>query len=188
MVSHWEQLSIFTNTHKHTHTHTYIHTYMKVKVKVAQFCPTLWAIHSMEFSRPEYWSRQPFPYPGNLSNPGIEPGSPVQADSLPTELSGKPTQFRVFSFNQWERDGAMVKTLPASCRRGKRFLDMEIPWSGKWQPAPVFLPGKSHRQRILVGYSPWGRIQSDSWMTEHSTQWGRESVVGLLHLDIFGRV
>ena len=42
---------------------------------------------SMGFSRQEYWSGLPFPSPGDLSNPGIEPGSPaLQADSLPTEL------------------------------------------------------------------------------------------------------
>ena len=41
----------------------------------------------MEFSRQEYWSGSPFPSPGDLPNPGIEPGSPaLQADSLPTEL------------------------------------------------------------------------------------------------------
>ena len=39
-----------------------------------------------------------------------------------------------------------------------------IPWSRKWQPTPVFLPGKLHGQRSLVGYSPWGRRESD--MTE----------------------
>ena len=33
---------------------------------------------------------------------------------------------------------------------------MKIPWRKKWQPSPVFLPGKSHGQRSLVGYSPWG--------------------------------
>ena len=32
----------------------------------------------------------------------------------------------------------------------------------KWQPAPVFLPGKSQGQRNLVGYSPWGRKESDT--------------------------
>ena len=32
----------------------------------------------------------------------------------------------------------------------------KISWRRKWQPTPVFLPGKSHRQRSLVGYSPWG--------------------------------
>ena len=34
----------------------------------------------------------------------------------------------------------------------------------QWQPTPVFLPGKSHGQRNLVGYSPWGHKQSN--MTE----------------------
>ena len=33
----------------------------------------------------------------------------------------------------------------------------KIPWRMKWQPTPVFLPGKSHGQRSLVSYSPWGR-------------------------------
>ena len=38
----------------------------------------------------EYWSGQPVPSPGDLPNPGIEPGFPaLQADSLPTELPGK---------------------------------------------------------------------------------------------------
>ena len=44
----------------------------------------------MEFSRPEYWSGQPFPSPRDLPDPGIEPRSPaLQVDSLPAELSGK---------------------------------------------------------------------------------------------------
>ena len=45
----------------------------------------------MGFSRQEYWSGLPFPWPGDLPNPEIEPGSPVsQADSLLIELQGKP--------------------------------------------------------------------------------------------------
>ena len=45
---------------------------------------------SMEFSRQEYWSGLSFPS-GNLSDPGIKPGSPVlQADCLPSEPPGKP--------------------------------------------------------------------------------------------------
>ena len=44
---------------------------------------------SMGFSRQEYWSGLPFPSPGHLPDPGIEPRSPaLQADSLPTELPG----------------------------------------------------------------------------------------------------
>ena len=43
------------------------------------------------FSRQEYWSGLPFPSPGDLPNPGIEPGSPtLQADALPSEPPGKP--------------------------------------------------------------------------------------------------
>ena len=38
--------------------------------------------------------------------------------------------------------------------------DEKIPWRRKWQPTPVFLPGKSHGQRSLVGYSPWGSQKS----------------------------
>ena len=38
----------------------------------------------------------------------------------------------------------------------------KIPWRRKWQPTPVFLPGESHGQRILVGYSPRGRKESDT--------------------------
>ena len=46
---------------------------------------------SMGFSRQEYWSGLPFPSPGDLPDPGIQPGSPaLQADSLPSELPGKP--------------------------------------------------------------------------------------------------
>ena len=44
----------------------------------------------MGFSRPEYWSGEPFPSSGNVPNPGIKPTSlALQADSLPTELSVK---------------------------------------------------------------------------------------------------
>ena len=35
-------------------------------------------------------------------------------------------------------------------------LGQEDPWRRKWQPTAVFLPGKSHGQRSLAGYSPWG--------------------------------
>ena len=44
-------------------------------------------------------------------------------------------------------------------------LDREIPWSMNWEPIPVFLPGKSHGQRNVVGYGPWGHKELDT--TEH---------------------
>ena len=49
------------------------------------------------------------------------------------------------------------KELICQCRRhGFNPQVGKIPWRRKWQPIPVFLPGKSHRQRRLAGYSPWG--------------------------------
>ena len=51
------------------------------------------------------------------------------------------------------------------CRRVKRLgfspWIRKIPWSRKWQPIPVLLPGKFHGWRTLEGYSPWGHKKSD---------------------------
>ena len=41
-------------------------------------------------------------------------------------------------------------------------LSRLVIWRRKWQPTPVFLPGKFHGQRSLVGYNPWGRRESDT--------------------------
>ena len=38
----------------------------------------------------------------------------------------------------------------------------KILWGRKWQPTPVLLPGKSHGQRSIVSYSPWGLKESDT--------------------------
>ena len=71
---------------------------MKVKVKSlspVQLFVTPWTVAyqappSMGFSRQECWSGLPFPSPGDLPDPGIEPGSPtLQADALPSEPPGK---------------------------------------------------------------------------------------------------
>jgi len=52
----------------------------------------------MGFSRQEYWSGLPFPSPGDLPDPGIEPLSPEFADRFfTTELPGKPKACREFS-------------------------------------------------------------------------------------------
>ena len=64
-------------------------------------------------------------------------------------------------------DSSVVKEFAFKCRR-RRFNSWvrKIPWSRKWQPTPVFLPGKFHGQRSLAGYSPWGHKESDT--TEHT--------------------
>ena len=65
------------------------------------------------------------------------------------------------------------KEFSSQCRRhGFNPWVGKIPWSRKWQPTLVPLPGKSHEQRSVVSYSPWGRKELD--MTErlntHSDQ------------------
>ena len=60
--------------------------------------------------------------------------------------------------------GSVVKESACQSRSGRRcgFYPWvgKIPWRRKRQPAPVLLPGKSHGQRSLAGYSPWGRQES----------------------------
>ena len=53
--------------------------------------------------------------------------------------------------------GSAVKTPPANAGDpGSSSRVVKIPWTRKWQPAPVFMPGKAHGQRSLVGYGPKG--------------------------------
>ena len=60
--------------------------------------------------------------------------------------------------------GANGKEPACQCRRRKRRgFDpwvWKIPWRRAWQLTPVFLPGESHGQRGLAGYSPWGLRES----------------------------
>ena len=53
--------------------------------------------------------------------------------------------------------GKKKKKPSCQCRRCKSNPWVgKSPWKRKWQPTPVFLPGKSHGQRSQAGYSPWG--------------------------------
>ena len=60
--------------------------------------------------------------------------------------------------------GAELKTLPANAGGAKDAGSIpgwgRFPWSKKWQPTPVFLPGKSHGQRSLAGAGSWGHSQT----------------------------
>ena len=127
----------------------------------------------MEFSRPEYWSWVLFPSPGDLPNSGIEPWSlALQPDALLSEPPGKPKNtgmgslsllqgiFLTQKFNQGLLNcfpgGSDGKSICMQCGRpGFDSWVGKIPWRRKWQSTSVLLPGKSHGQRSLVGYSPW---------------------------------
>ena len=68
---------------------------------------------SMRFSRQGYWSGLPFSSPGDIPNPGIEPrSSALQADSLPTELQGKPSEFTHVACKD-KKELTMMKSVPS---------------------------------------------------------------------------
>jgi len=54
-------------------------------------------------------------------------------------------------------DGSVVKNLLANVGDMGPIPGQEEPPEKEWKPTPEFLPGKSHGQRSLAGYSPWGR-------------------------------
>ena len=67
--------------------------------------------------------------------------------------------------------GTVVKN-PSACQCRRHEFDPwveKIPWRRKWQPTPVYLPGKFHGLRRLVGYSSWGCKESDTTELLHFT-------------------
>ena len=61
-----------------------------------------------------------------------------------------------------------------TCLCRKRGFDPwvgKIPWRRKWPLTPVFLPGKFHGQRSLVGYSPWSRKELDTTEQLNNVSW-----------------
>ena len=68
------------------------------------------------------------------------------------------------------------KNLPAVQETRVLSLGQEDPCRKKWQPTPVFLPGESHGQRRLAGYSPWGHTESLD-----TTEKGKLNLIGKLN-------
>ena len=62
-------------------------------------------------------------------------------------------------WHQWQESTCQCRRLKR--RRFDPWVG-KIPWSRKWLPTPVFLPGESHGQRSIVGYTPWGHKASDT--------------------------
>ena len=69
--------------------------------------------------------------------------------------------------NSWLVALTSSKEPACQCRRQKRHKFSpwfrKIPWRRTWRPTPEFLPGESHGQRSLEGYSPWGRRVGHDW-------------------------
>ena len=71
-------------------------------------------------------------------------------------------------------DGSAVKNPPAVQEMWVNPWIDKIPWRREWYPIPVFVPGESHGERSLVGYSPWGckRVRHN-WATKQQQCWQR---------------
>jgi len=97
---------------------------------------------SLDSGRPGSWS-------DIVSGCVCETGIRLASEGLPWWLSGKEStcQCRRHGFDPWV---------------GK------IPQRRKQQPTPVFLPGKSHGQKRLAGYSPWGHRVRHDWEHTHT--------------------
>ena len=99
------------------------------------------------------------------------PGSTLQANrsrGLPSQLSQERIclQCRKPGFDPWVEN---------------------IPWRRKWQPTPVFLPGESHGQRSLMGYSPWGHKESETTLKLNHSR-SRASLSSCLYIILLSPV
>ena len=68
--------------------------------------------------------------------------------------------FVLLDFFQYLLSYLVAQGKESACQCRRRWFDpwvRKTPWRRKWQPTPVFLPGESHGQKILVDYSPQGR-------------------------------
>ena len=90
----------------------------------------------------------------NLTKTDLTSGKKL---GLPRWLSGKESacQCRRWVFNPWV---------------------WKIPWRRKWQPAIVFLPGKSHRQKSLVDFCPWGHKRVRHSLTTKQQQQQQQQI------------
>ena len=160
---------IHSCTHAYGYTHTYTHTHTcRFAVYVTHSCltlcdPHLWTVARqaplpMKFSRQEYWSELPFPPPGDLSNLGIEPTSPVsptlQADSFPTEPSGNTHTHTHTSMNIQNQSQEMRNPQPRTTNKTARTEDIT----------------KGMKSRVVTCFSDKNKAKPDSTEACHSRQ------------------
>ena len=131
-----------------------------ISISFQSITVALWiSFYDVMFSRQQYWSGLPYPFPGDLADPGIKPRSPaweVHSTTEPSFWLLSRYNYRAAPDAQWWR------IHPPSRKHGYDPWFGKVPWRRKWQHTPVFLPGKSHGQRSLEGYSPWALKELDT--------------------------
>ena len=121
---------------------------------------------------------------------------------MPTCIGVSDLHYLVYGFKCSPLCGASGKEPACQCRRHKRHgfnpWVRKIPWRRAWQPIPVFLPGKSHGQRNLEGYSSrvaksqtrlkWLSMQAQTIITQQAVKSGmgtEEQNIGSWHSTLF---
>ena len=109
-----------------------------------------------------------------------KPQGEAQPHCVDTETEGEESDIHSLPYDHiasWHSELSWWLRWQSIClRRGRPGFDPwvgQIPWRSKWQPTPVFLPGKSHGRRSLVGYSPRGRKELDATERLHFQQVGK---------------
>ena len=118
-----------------------------------------------------YWGRGWELWQGVLWWVGNDSVTTQTQKPLPSLAAQRSTEFFLSQYLRGSQMAWPGKESACQCRRHRKLgfnsWVRKIPWRRKWQPIPVFLPEKSHRQRSLVGYSLKDGKESDT--TEHST-------------------
>ena len=151
--------------------HSFSHVWLFLALQTAVHQAPL----SMRFSRQKYWSVLPFPPPGHLPDPGIKSTFLTSPESAGGFFNTSATWERFILSDIRQRKtnisfpgGSVVKNLPSMQETWRHWFDPWVrknPWRRKWQPIPVFLPGKSHGQRSLGGATVHG-VTKELDMTE----------------------
>ena len=144
------------------------------EVKGTQSCPTLcdpmdYTVHGILQARILEWVAFPFSrgssWPRNWTEVSCIAGRilyQLSYQGSPCHIPNHNTPWAI----PFLGGGASGKEPSCPCRRHNRLrFDPwfgKIPWIRKWQPTPVFLPGKSHGQRSLADYSPYGLTELDT--------------------------
>ena len=115
----------------------------------------------------------------------------MQTDSLASEPPGKPDLFLQVK-SQDCSGGSVVKSHEYK-RTHVLSLGWEVPLEKEMESTPIFLPGKSHGQRSLVSYSPWGGKELDTTERTHIHTHTHvhdftafKTFLDLLHLNLLG--
>ena len=152
---------IYIYTHTHTHTQIYIYEYIYIYILLEKAMAThsstclenpmdggAWSAAVYGVTKSRTWLHFDF----SLSCIGEGNGNPLQCSCLEDPRDGGAWWGAVYGVTQSQ---TRLKRLSSSIYTLLFHVHTYIWWRRKWDPTPVFLPGKSHGRRSLANYNPW---------------------------------